>query len=625
MSFEIGQRIGDYEIVSILGAGGMGEVYKVRHVISDRVEAMKVLLPNLSSDPDGADRFLREIKVQASLDHPNIAALHTALRVDNQLLMVMEYVEGTTLEALMQSGAIGRDPVVDYVIQVLSALSYAHSRGVVHRDIKPANMMLTPAGQIKLMDFGIARATQDRRLTQTGRTVGSLFYMSPEQINGQLTDGRSDLYSLGITLYELVTGRRPFDGDSDFSIMAAHLQQNPIPPVQLDPHVPMALNEVILMAIAKDADARFQSAEAFRLALERARSMPYPVGQPSTQPPQQSPAYAINQDPQHTQQHYPQEPQPYQQAPQPYQQTQQPFAGQPYGAPPAPAQYGAQPGYGASQQQHYMPAPPAVQAEKSSRGLYMAVGSLVTVAVLALAIVKGPDLMKTLAGSQSKDSTPQTPLASQQNPGQTPQSQPHAAQDPQQSQTPADTPIAQTPPPQAPESQTPPTSAPSTSTSPTSTSPTSTAANKPPARNPPPSSKSPPRETTARMAPQERPQQYQQSQPPAYQQPPPQQQQPQQANNAAAQRAAALNEARERHNDLAIRAGTAREGLSSIKQQMANQGLGLRADIREAETRMSYQLKEAVAAIRAGDVEGAKRNLDMATRAIETVERFLGR
>src|SRR6266571_1844815 len=146
MSFEIGSTAGDYQVVAILGAGGMGQVYKVRNVISDRVEAMKVLLPDLVNSPDLADRFLREIKVQASLEHPNIAALHTAIRVENQLLMLMEFVEGTTLEQKLKAGPLPVAEAVDYMRQVLSALEYAHGHGVIHRDLKPANMMLTPSG-----------------------------------------------------------------------------------------------------------------------------------------------------------------------------------------------------------------------------------------------------------------------------------------------------------------------------------------------------------------------------------------------------------------------------------------------------------------------------------------------
>ena len=268
MEPQIGSTIGDYQVIGILGAGGMGKVYKVRNTISDRVEAMKVLLPDLASAPDLADRFLREIKVQASLEHPNIAALHTAIRIDNQLVMLMEFVDGITLDERLKSGKLPVGQALDYIMQVLSALEFAHGRGVIHRDIKPANMMLTPAGAVKLMDFGIAKAANDHKLTMTGFTMGSLYYMSPEQIQGSTTlDARADLYSLGISLYELVTGRRPFDGDSQFAIMSAHLEKTPVPPIELDPNLPQALNDVILMSVMKDPSARFQSATAFRNAL----------------------------------------------------------------------------------------------------------------------------------------------------------------------------------------------------------------------------------------------------------------------------------------------------------------------------------------------------------------------
>jgi serine/threonine protein kinase len=290
MSLAPGQQIGDYLILQELGAGGMGKVYKVQNVISDRLEAMKVLLPDLTRDSDLADRFLREIKVQASLEHPNIARLHTAMRADNQLLMLMEFVEGRTVESLFTpERPMPLDHAVWHCMQVLSALDYAHVRGIVHRDIKPSNMMLTTQGQIKLLDFGIARVINDPSLTQTRQTVGSLFYMSPEQINGQPVDARSDLYSLGVSLYQMVTGRKPFDGTSDFSIMAAHMQQQAIPPIQLDPSMPPMLNDVILRAIAKDVNQRFQSAAEFHAGLEAVLRAIQSGGQPAAPAPQPQP------------------------------------------------------------------------------------------------------------------------------------------------------------------------------------------------------------------------------------------------------------------------------------------------------------------------------------------------
>ncbi|MGH9352795.1 MAG: serine/threonine-protein kinase [Terriglobia bacterium] len=270
MSFEIGNRIFDYEITGVLGAGGMGKVYKVRNVISDRVDAMKILLPDLAHQPELADRFLREIKVLASLNHPHIAAFHTALTFENQLIMVMEFVSGVALNQRLQQSPLPLNQAAACIDQVLAALSYAHRQGVIHRDIKPANMMLTPEGSIKLMDFGIAKAATDPHLTRTGTTVGSLFYISPEQLNGGAMDARSDLYSLGVAMYEIMTGKRPFEGKSEYSLMAAHLNEAPRPPMEMNPALSPALNIVILMALAKNPDERFQSADAFRAALTEA-------------------------------------------------------------------------------------------------------------------------------------------------------------------------------------------------------------------------------------------------------------------------------------------------------------------------------------------------------------------
>jgi eukaryotic-like serine/threonine-protein kinase len=264
---EINKRIGDYEILGELGQGGMGRVYRVRNVIADRVEAMKVLLPDLAGRQDLAARFLREIKVLAALNHPNIAALRTALTAGNQLVMIMEYVEGQSLAERLAHGPIATADALSYVDQVLDALAYAHGRGVVHRDIKPANMMLTASGVVKLTDFGIARSTTDETITVAGTTTGSLSYMAPEQVNGEATDARSDLYSVGISLYEMVTGQRPFRADNDFHVMLAHLKEEPRPPLELQPSLPPALNGIILRAIAKHPGARFQSAHEFREAL----------------------------------------------------------------------------------------------------------------------------------------------------------------------------------------------------------------------------------------------------------------------------------------------------------------------------------------------------------------------
>jgi serine/threonine-protein kinase len=263
---ERGTRIGDYEILDELGRGGMGRVYRVRNVLADRMEAMKVLLRAGSADE--ANRFLREIKVLAALSHPHIAVLRTALTVGDQVAMVMELVEGEPLSKRIRRGPVPVPEALAYTAQVLDALGYAHAQGVIHRDVKPANMMITSGGQLKLTDFGIARSSHEPALTATGTTTGSVAYMSPEQVNGDPVDARSDLYAAGISLYEMVTGQTPFRSHSEYLVMSAHVQEAPTPPIRLRADLPDALNGVIMRAIAKRPADRFQTAGEFRSALQ---------------------------------------------------------------------------------------------------------------------------------------------------------------------------------------------------------------------------------------------------------------------------------------------------------------------------------------------------------------------
>ena len=272
MSFEPGEIIGDYRVSGLLGVGGMGSVYQVRNLITDREEALKVLLPDLNTHADLAERFSREIRIHASLEHPNIAQLRTALRVNNQLVMIMELVPGETIEQRIARGPIDVPTAAAVAKQVLAALTYAHARGVIHRDIKPANIMVTPAGLVKVMDFGIAAGAPARRLTKTGLAVGSLYYMSPEQIRAMPVDGRSDIYSLGVTLYEMLVGRRPFEGASDFELMKAHLEQQPPPVSAWNAQLPASLAAAVTRAISKRPEDRFQSAAEFAGALESVRA-----------------------------------------------------------------------------------------------------------------------------------------------------------------------------------------------------------------------------------------------------------------------------------------------------------------------------------------------------------------
>jgi eukaryotic-like serine/threonine-protein kinase len=268
VDFEIGQQVADYEIVDLIGVGGMGRVYRVRNIISHRTEAMKVLLSDLNADPELAARFLTEIRTLATLDHPNIAKLHTAMQAGKQLVMMMEFVDGYTLQQLAKEAPLSQQKIVDYMHQVLSALSFAHSRGVIHRDIKPANIMVTPTGMVKLTDFGIAKSKVKDELTRPGTTVGSLNYMSPEQaLGGVAVDGRADLYSLGITMYELLAGSRPFEDESAYVVLHRQLNAEPRPPVEINPLLSQPLSDLILKALEKDPVNRFQNAADFSHAL----------------------------------------------------------------------------------------------------------------------------------------------------------------------------------------------------------------------------------------------------------------------------------------------------------------------------------------------------------------------
>lgn len=267
MPIQVGDVFGDYQVTGVLGRGGMGKVYRVRSLLTDREEAMKVVLPDLDDDPARAERFLREIRVHASLQHPNIATLHTALRIEGQLVMIMELVEGVSLEDIVRRGPMGSDDATHYMLQVLSALGYAHERGVIHRDIKPANILIAGGGTAKLTDFGIARSSGGVRLTGTGMAVGTLAYMSPEQVRSGEADSRSDIYSLGLTFYEAVTGRRAIQGPTEHAIMNAQLSEMPPDPAAVNPLVPSAVSAAIVRAVAKDPSQRYQSAREFADAL----------------------------------------------------------------------------------------------------------------------------------------------------------------------------------------------------------------------------------------------------------------------------------------------------------------------------------------------------------------------
>jgi serine/threonine protein kinase len=265
MALQTGATVGNYRIVCVLGSGGSGCVYRVEHTITGRVEAIKVLLETGQEKSEQAERFLREIQVQARLNHPNIAAVHNAFWADGHLLMVMEYVEGETLETRLARSRVPLTTAVAYMHQALSALSYAHERSVTHRDVKPGNLMICRDSEtVKVMDFGLARGGSDLKLTQTGTVVGSLYYISPEQVKASADlDERADIYSLGVVFYELVTGQKPFRHEQAFDLMTAHVHEAPRPPAEIEPSLPGELNDAILRALSKEPRDRFQAAAEF--------------------------------------------------------------------------------------------------------------------------------------------------------------------------------------------------------------------------------------------------------------------------------------------------------------------------------------------------------------------------
>jgi serine/threonine protein kinase len=595
MSEETSKRIGDYQILGELGSGGMGRVYRVRNVISDRIEAMKVLLPDLAGRQELAARFLREIKLMASLDHPNIAALRTAFTADNQLVMVMEYVEGTTLAARLQHAPIPVPDALNYIEQTLSALSYAHQRDIIHRDIKPANIMLTPQGVIKVMDFGIARAGDQHNLTMSGTTLGSLGYMSPEQVKGEATDARSDLYSVGVSLYEMVTGQRPFQAHSDYSIMAAHVKELPKPPIELQPELPAALNEIIVMAMAKDPARRFQTADAFRNALSSVRAA-LPA----------SPAAAVSDSEAATVNSIASLPAmaaaiPQSQIPAPVRIT-----GDAKTPVPAPA---------------VVPMPPPAPSS-GHRGLYMTLGALIVLAVLAGAgiylprhskpvrsdsgSVPGVPSAETSQASSPQPSAPQAP--SPQSPAPQAQTTPAAAQQTPPSTPPLTTPMSAT----SANTDAMPSSAPSAGIAPAAEKanlmPDSAPAAKAPAVHSP-------KHAAQSGAAQD------QAAPAA------------DANAGvssaatspeAASSAAEMDELEHQVDQLSNRAAAVNSSLDRLQQQQAASGFGLRGDMAARQASMKNNLSKAQEAVERGDAARAKKYTDLAQSDLDALEHFLG-
>src|ERR1700740_3464312 len=279
MGLTTGTKLGPYEIQSPLGAGGMGEVYRARDTRLERAVAIKIRPAQFSADPVRKQRFEREAKTISSLNHPHICTLHDVGSQDGVDYLVMECVEGETLAKRLEKGPLPLDQILKFGAQIADALDKAHRSGIIHRDLKPGNIMLTPTGA-KLLDFGLARAAvpvlsgatltaaaHSTPITQEGTIVGTFHYMSPEQVEGKDLDGRSDIFSFGAVLYEMLTGTFAFPGKSHLSVASSILEKQPDPITSLKPLTPPALKHIIRRCLAKDPEERWQTTRDLALEL----------------------------------------------------------------------------------------------------------------------------------------------------------------------------------------------------------------------------------------------------------------------------------------------------------------------------------------------------------------------
>jgi serine/threonine protein kinase len=278
MNLEIGTQLGDYRLLSRIGKGSYGIVYEAEHAITRRIDALKLMLYAGPCAADDEQRFLREIQVQAALQHPNIAAVYTAFRTEWGPALAMERVRGLSLRAILDRGRPPLAEGIRYMLAALNGLSAAEHLGIVHRDVKPENILITPEGEVKLTDFGLAHVINGARLTGSGENIGTPCYMSPEQVVAtEPVDARSDVYSAGVVLYEVVTGNPPFTGTNGFAVMLAHRNTPPVPPIEKNPEISARLNRVILTALEKDPAHRFNNAREFHDALQEVVAEPQPI------------------------------------------------------------------------------------------------------------------------------------------------------------------------------------------------------------------------------------------------------------------------------------------------------------------------------------------------------------
>ncbi len=265
---------GRYEILEVIGSGGMAIVYKARCRLLNRYVAVKVLREELRSDKDFVENFKNEARSAASLNHPNIVAVYDVGNEENLDYFVMEYIEGTTVKELIDAGKMDWKKACSYGLQIAAAIEHAHRKNIVHRDIKPHNIMVTKDNVVKVTDFGIARAVTSSTLVRAGNVMGSVHYFSPEQACGDPIDFKSDIYSMGVVLYEMLTGKVPFDAENPVAVAKMHTDSVPEPPAAINPSIPETVSDVVLKAMAKQPMKRYQTAGAFATDLKRVISNP---------------------------------------------------------------------------------------------------------------------------------------------------------------------------------------------------------------------------------------------------------------------------------------------------------------------------------------------------------------
>ena len=282
MKLESGAKLGSYTIRELLGSGGMGEVYRARDSRLKRDVAIKVIPEKLADNPEALARFEREAQSVAALSHPNILAIHDFDREDGVSFAVMELLEGETLRDRMNRSQLSSTKALEIALQICGGLVAAHARGIVHRDLKPENVFLTTDGLVKILDFGLAKlmpvsfshesetAAPTLGLSQPGAVMGTLGYMSPEQLRAQAVDQRTDIFSLGVILYEMVTGKQPFHGGSSADVMGAILREEPQALSDAGSLIPPAIERVVMRCLEKEIRERFQTVQDLRFALENA-------------------------------------------------------------------------------------------------------------------------------------------------------------------------------------------------------------------------------------------------------------------------------------------------------------------------------------------------------------------